>query len=398
MRLKTFIRGSLVALACIAPALADDAPAFSMTAIAAALREGRGQDAETLATQMLSSGGALPIDNAYLLLNRGLAREQLGKRQGAVRDFTAAIDSKALSKGELARALFDRGVALDELGRTDDAIADYSQALAIVPRYATALNNRGNAYRRTGRYALARADYQSALAAGDDEPEYPLYGLGRVAEALNDKSMAKSYYRKALAANGQFPPATQRMALLGDVPADGSYALRTPESDEARASAEPKVADPVKPKPETHTAREAQSPPADESFGLRPAILEGGRKAKPRQKPIRLASIAPPELSERSAAAAPVSAPSDEARPSNDGEMVQLGAFHNQSDATLGWDHMVAGAGDLLNGASPRIMEADVPGKGHYWRLRTQAPSGTTAAAFCSQLKAKGLSCIAAKS
>jgi hypothetical protein len=78
--------------------------------------------------------------------------------------------------------------------------------------------------------------------------------------------------------------------------------------------------------------------------------------------------------------------------------MVQLGAFHSQSDATLGWDRMVTSAGDLLNGASPRIVEADVPGKGHYWRLRTHAPSGTTAAAFCLQLKTKGLSCIAAKS
>jgi tetratricopeptide (TPR) repeat protein len=296
VRLKTFIRGSLVALACIAPALADDAPASSMTAIATALREGRGQDAETLATRMLSSSqSSPPIDHAYLLLNRGLAREQMGKREGAVKDFTAAIDTKALAKGELARALFDRGVALDELGRTDEAIADYSQALAIVPRYATALNNRGNAYRRTGRYALARADYQSALGAGDDEPEYPLYGLGRVAEALNDKSMAKSFYRQALAANGQFPPAMQRMAALGDVPADGSYTLRTPGSDAPQPSAEPKTADL---KPETRVAKEIQSPAADESFSLRPAILEVGRKAKARQKPIRLASIAPPEISE----------------------------------------------------------------------------------------------------
>ena len=132
MRLKTFIRGSLVALACIAPALADDAP--SMTAIAAALRDGHAQDAEALATQMLSLQGGAPIDRAYLLLNRGLAREQVGKRQGAAKDFTAAIDSKTLPKGELARALFDRGVTLDELGQTDEAVAHYRQVLEIDPR------------------------------------------------------------------------------------------------------------------------------------------------------------------------------------------------------------------------------------------------------------------------
>ena len=156
MGLASLIRSSVVVLACLAPALADDAP--SLTAIAAALRAGQAQDAEAMATQMLAANDPVPLNNAYLHLDRGLAREQLGKRAQAVKDFSTAIDSKTLPRGDLARALFDRGVTLDELGRTDDAIADYTQAIRLVPRYATALNNRANAYRRTGRYALARAD------------------------------------------------------------------------------------------------------------------------------------------------------------------------------------------------------------------------------------------------
>lgn len=78
--------------------------------------------------------------------------------------------------------------------------------------------------------------------------------------------------------------------------------------------------------------------------------------------------------------------------------MVQLGAWRDQGDAALGWDKVAAQAGELLSGATPRIVEADIPGKGRFWRLRTQAPSGTSAADFCSQLHTKGLSCIAAKS
>ena len=378
MRLVSLIRGSVAALVLFAPALAADAP--SLTAIAAALRSGQAQDAEAMANQMLAANDPVPLNNAYLLLDRGLAREQLGKRGQAVKDFSAAIDSKTLPRGDLARALFDRGVTLDELGRTDAAIADYSRAIELVPRYATALNNRANAYRRTERYALARADYQAALAAGDDEPEYPLYGLGRIAEAQGDPAMAKAFYQRALAANSQFTPVMQRMASLGPLPANGGYNLHAPGADTKTAAAPPPAE--VKLQKPAAVARVAD-PPSDDLV-LRPAILDGGKKKPSREVPVHVASFVPPEPSAGSAG--------------NSGDLVQLGAWRNQGDAALGWDKAAASAGDLLNGASPRIVEADVPGKGHFWRLRTQAPIGVSATDFCTQLRAKGLSCIAAKS
>lgn len=361
-----------VALLLAAPSLADDAPAPSLTAIAAALRDGHAGDAEAMATQMLAANDPVPLTNAYLLLDRGLAREQLGKRSEAEKDFTRAIDSKTLPSNELARALFDRGVILDELGRTEEAIADYTQAVTMVPRYATALNNRGNAYRRTGRYALARKDYEAALNAGDDEPEYPLYGLGRVAEAQGDPAMAKQFYQKALAANAEFTPARQHMAALEPLPANGGYELHPPIVTAARTEsrhAEPAAA------PQQGASKVENT----ESIGLRPAIPYGTRA----RKPIRLASIAPPEIAD--------------ATP-NTGDVVQLGAWRDRGDAASGWTHIAAKAGDLLSGAAPQIIQADIPGKGRYWRLRTQAPSGTTAAAFCARLQAQGLSCIAVKS
>jgi tetratricopeptide (TPR) repeat protein len=378
LRLASLICGSVAALVLFAPALAADAP--SLTAIATALRGGHAQEAETMATEMLAANDPVPLTNAYLLLDRGLAREQLGKRREAVKDFSAAIDSKALPRGDLARALFDRGVTLDELGRTDDAIADYSHAIELVPRYATALNNRANAYRRTGRYALARIDYQAALAAGDDEPEYPLYGLGRIAEAQSDPAMAKAFYQRALAANSLFTPAAQRIALLGPLPANGGYNLRAPGTPP-----EPKVAT-APPSEEIKLQKPAPraADPAADDLVLRPAILDAGKKKPSRETPVHVASFVPPEPSAGSAG--------------NSGDLVQLGAWRNQGDAALGWDKVAASAGELLNGATPRIVEADVPGKGHFWRLRTQAPAGTSATDFCAQLHAKGLGCIAAKS
>jgi len=348
-----------------APAFADGAPA-SLATIAAALREGRAQDAEAQASSLLGNPSLTHLDNTYLLLDRALAREQLGKREDSIADFTAAIDENVLPRGDLARALFDRGVTQDELGRTADAIADYSRALGLVPGYATALNNRANAYRRTGQLQLARSDYRAALAAGDDEPEYPYYGLGRVAEAQGDSSAAESYYRKALAANAQFGPASERLTSLASE-ASPKPPLHAP--DEA-------VAEPVK---------QAQAAPAKphspSESDLRPAILD---PAPRNARPVRVAETIPAEL--------PLSVASAS------GEMVQLGAWHAELDAARAWNHLVDSAGGLLGGFKPHIMEADVPGKGRYWRLRTNAPEGMTASAFCAQLKAKGLNCIAAKS
>jgi tetratricopeptide (TPR) repeat protein len=364
----------MIVLVLLAPALAQDSP--SLAAIAAALRESRAQDAETMATQMLAAGVTDPLNGAHLLMDRGLAREQMGRRAEAVTDFTKAIDSQLLPRGDLARAYFDRGVTLDELGSTNDAIADYSRALEQVPRYATALNNRANAYRRTGRYAEARTDYQASLAAGNDQPEYPLYGLGRIAEAQGDPVMAKAFYQRALAANGNFASASKRIAALASI--GNTYTLRAPNDPPPM---------PVARAEEKHPLPKAASAADDGSDGLmlRPAILDVHKSKAAHAAPARIASFVPPP---------PASGPPT----INTGDLVQLGAWRNQGDAALGWNKAAAAAGALLTGASPRIVEADIPGKGHFWRLRTQAPTGVSAMDFCSQLRAKGLSCIAAPS
>jgi Flp pilus assembly protein TadD len=376
-------------------AFADDGPP-SMIAIAVALRSGHPQDAEALTTRMMAAPNVTALDTAYLHLNRGLAREKLGRRNEAVTDFTAAIDAKILPPVELARALFDRGVTLDETGHASGAIADYSQAIAIAPRYAAAFNNRGNAYRRTKQFELARADYEAALNAGDDEPEFPLYGLGRIAEAHGDIVVAQDFYRKALAANAQYMPADRRMAALA--PAAGTpatYSLHPPETDPSVQESAPSLAptlpvrqvgasstvelhSPPAPKVSATTAQRIPATPpskVEPDFGLRPAILDTHRKA-----PVRTASLTPTHVD-----AVPASG------------VVQLGAWHDRADAAEGWNRMVSRADGLLSGLNPHIVSADIPGKGLFWRLRVAVGESTDARAFCEQLKAKGLACIVAR-
>jgi tetratricopeptide (TPR) repeat protein len=366
----------MIALVLFAPACAQDSP--SLATIAAALHESRAQDAENMATQMLAAGVSDPLNGAYLLMDRGLAREQMGRRAEAVKDFTKAIDSQMLPRGDLARAYFDRGVTLDEMGRTNDAIADYTSALKQVPGYATALNNRANAYRRMGRYTQARSDYQASLAAGNDQPEYPLYGLGRVAEAQGDPVMAKAFYQRALAANGNFAAANKRMAALTSV--GDTYVLRAPDEP----ATGPITAAPAHAREEVMQPQSVSGDPSD-GLMLRPAILDVHKKRPERAVATHVAAFVPPQ-------------PSAGAPAGDRGDLVQLGAWRNQGDAALGWNKAAAAAGDLLTGASPRIVEADIPGKGHFWRLRTQAPAGVSAVEFCGRLRSKGLSCIAAPS
>jgi tetratricopeptide (TPR) repeat protein len=292
------------------------------------------------------------------------------------------------------------------MGRTEAAIADYSQAIAIVPRYATALNNRGNAYRRLKKYELAQADYEAALGAGDDEPEFPLYGLGRIAEAQGDAVQAQSFYNKALAANAGYTPASDRIAKLAAVSTQANYTLHAPDGDAAVQVNLP-VAAPTEPVADTSPQIDLHPPPsapladttarkphtskkADAAFGLRPAILYDAKKNRGTAA-ARVASLTPPK------AVSDVPRPIAHSAPHATGAMIQLGAWHSQEDAANGWNRIVGRSGGLLTGMNPSVVAADIPGKGRFWRLRAEPSSGVDAASLCEQLKAKGLACIVAK-
>lgn len=352
-RMKLFGLGVCAVLAlgpAAAPAFADDAPQPSDAQKAAdALSAGHAAEAEALATSALQAPDLAPLERAHVLLNRALAREQQGSRRDALADFNAALALSVLGTDELSRADFDRGVTLDELGRTDEAIVDYSAALKIAPAFAPALNNRANAERRLGRLADAKTDYEASLAADNPQKEYPYYGLGQVAEAQGDGPGAAEDYRMALAANGKYTLAAQRLSALSEEisgvalhPADGKSA------------------------PVVSASYETAAP------DLRPAIL-GKVKAR------RVAALDTPPAS----AAAPGVA------------QVQLGAFRDEPTATQSWDKMVAAAGGALDGFSPRVVAAIIPGKGKFYRLR--AGPVDDAHDLCAKLAARGLACIPVK-
>jgi tetratricopeptide (TPR) repeat protein len=84
-------------------------------------------------------------------LNRGLQKARQGDYQGAIADYTLAIQSNPNS----VEAYLNRGLANHDLGDFNKALADFNQALRINPNNVIALYNRGDAHMDVGDFTSA---------------------------------------------------------------------------------------------------------------------------------------------------------------------------------------------------------------------------------------------------
>jgi tetratricopeptide (TPR) repeat protein len=87
-------------------------------------------------------------------VSRGYARQDKGDLEGAIADFTKAIEVDP----RYANAYYNRGIARQAKGDHDGAIVDYTKAIEIDPRDAKAYYNRGIA-------RLAKGDLDRAIGA-----------------------------------------------------------------------------------------------------------------------------------------------------------------------------------------------------------------------------------------
>ena len=363
--MRNWLQTSALALALTAYATFAFGAFQTQADIAAALGAGNASQAEQLADAALGGAGLAPADRGRLLVDRGMAREALGRHDDALADLTQAIEMHALPSADQARALFTRGAVLDGLGRSDDAIGDYSAALTFQPHFAPALNNRANAYRRQNRLAEAKRDYLASLAAENLQPEYSYYGLGQLAEAAGNllaaddgPRVARALYAQAVAANPNYALAVDRLAALGGVPDSaaidtGVIHLRPPKTVQTAETA-PVVLKPPADLVPSHPSRVMPaSYGADKAGpGLRPALDAAGK-----------------------------------------GTQVQLGAWRTEQEAGQGWNSALRRSAGLLDGLSPHIVAADLPGRGRFYRLRVR-PAGS---GLCAALQAQGVDCIPAR-
>ncbi len=140
--------------------------------------------------------------NATAYCNRGIAHADLGDKASALSDFDTALTIDP----ELAIAYNHRGLVYSDLGDKRQAIADYSEALRIQPDYATAFFNRGAARSKIGDFQGAIADYGEAIRL---KPDYATayFNRGFAYQQTGNKVAAIADYDAALKADAQFAAA-----------------------------------------------------------------------------------------------------------------------------------------------------------------------------------------------
>ena len=358
-----------------------------------ALDAGDALEAANLADAGLNEETMSLGQRARLFLCRGLAEELLGFHDPARRDFTAALSAVALPDKERALALLQRGFLLDGLGRLNDAAKDYTAVIALKSdNLATALNNRANIYRRQNRLVVARRDYQAALSAGGGKPQYSWYGLGQIAEAEADSVAARGFYAKAVAADPTYALASERLTALGGPPensiasAEGGIVLHPPAATSAADTVAKTTrqadgaATPGKAGPALAPAKEPRLGPHDQGRKTSAGPEAGGGK-----------------LALRPALDQTASAVRQDAKAGPAAVEVQLGAWRSEEEANAGWNAAKLKARGALDGFSPRIVSADLPGKGRYYRLRISLMGGQNQSALCANLGSKGVACLPAR-
>ena len=75
---------------------------------------------------------------------------------------------------------------------------------------------------------------------------------------------------------------------------------------------------------------------------------------------------------------------------------VQLGAWRTALEAAKGWDRIQKRASGVLDGLSPRVVPAVLPGRGNFYRLWVGPVLKASAGRFCARLQSRHIDCIPA--
>ncbi len=149
-----------------------------------------------------------PAQSANDYLKRGIDKHQSKNYQGAIADYTKAIEINP----QLADAYTARGATKDELGDKQGAIVDYNKAIEINPQDAFAYYIRGTAKDDLGDKQGAIADFNKAIVINpQDANDY--YYRGFAKGMSGDQQGACADMRIASSLGVTMPPAIQRMCF-----------------------------------------------------------------------------------------------------------------------------------------------------------------------------------------
>ena len=75
---------------------------------------------------------------------------------------------------------------------------------------------------------------------------------------------------------------------------------------------------------------------------------------------------------------------------------VQLGSWRTAIEAAKGWDRIQKRAGNAMDGLSPRVVPASLPGRGTFFRLWVGPVLKASVGRFCAGLHSRHIDCIPA--
>ena len=173
------------------------------------------------------------------------------------------------------------------------------------------------------------------------------------------------------------------------------------------------AAPPIMAEPQEIAVVEKPEPPI-EIIDIAPGPIDGaavasGDIAVPQQSPLPKPVRVTPQASTRSIAEATISnsnnatvqlanapAPAASIQPSasNSAWAIQISSQRSRAAADASYQNLLRRFPSLLNGRSFDILEAQVSGKGTFFRVRIQADSKQGASRFCTQFKSSGGSCF----
>src|SRR6266496_1509441 len=152
---------------------------------------------------------------------RGIAKGVKGDIDGAIADFTRAIELDP----KYSKTYSNRGIAKEEKGDMDGAIADCTRAIKLDPRYAPAYSTRGLAKKNKGDLNEAITDYTRAVEL---DPKYvnAYYNRGLAKWAKGDINGAVADYTRAVELDPKYANAyyNRGVAKWGKGDIDGAIA------------------------------------------------------------------------------------------------------------------------------------------------------------------------------
>lgn len=132
--------------------------------------------------------------------HRAIARKTLGDIDGAIADYTRAIQFSENYPFYAEYYYHNRGIAFHKKGNFDRAIEDYTDALNLNPQFADAYSRRGTSKAAKGDLSGAIRDYTAAMEIAPHD-EMPVVNRGVAYSQLGDLHSAIKDYNLALSIN-----------------------------------------------------------------------------------------------------------------------------------------------------------------------------------------------------